>query len=266
MTQRDQPETRFAAVGAGRGVFSSKARDYARGRPAYPPALFAQIEQHLGAGEPLRIADVGAGTGVLTQGWLERGHQVIAVEPNDEMRAAADSVLGQHPHYRSMAAPAEATRLPAAAVDLVTAAQAFHWFEPEGFRRECLRILRPEGQVALIWNDRATEAAVHKSLDSVFEEFGGQQRTAQAVRAAQQQGVRAFFTAGAFDSWRFEHEQHLDRSGLRSLVFSRSYMPAPDAPAGLAAARKIDALFEAFATNDGLSLPYSCVLFLGRPG
>jgi SAM-dependent methyltransferase len=266
MTQHDELEARFAAAGGGRSVFSRKALDYARGRPAYPAALFEHIERHLGAGESLRIADVGAGTGLLTQGWLERGHAAFAVEPNDEMRAAADKLLGRDPRYRSVAAPAEATTLTAAAFDLVTAAQSFHWFEPVAFRRECLRILRTAGQVALIWNDRASDSAVQTALDSVFEEFGGIQRTAQAVRQSQQQGVQAFFGAGAFGTWRFDHAQQLDREGLRGMVFSRSYMPAADSPAGLAAARKIDALFNAFATNDVLSLPYRCVLFLGRPG
>jgi SAM-dependent methyltransferase len=266
MSQPNELAARFADVGGPLQVFASKADDYARGRPTYPAALFAHVEARLGQPAPLAIADVGAGTGLFTAGWLARGHQVIAVEPNDAMRATADALLGTQAAYRSVGATAEATTLPVGCVDLVTAAQAFHWFDPLAFRAECLRILRPGGQVALVWNDRSSDAPIHLALDRIFATFGGNKRMLMTVRAAQLDGVRSFFGDHArMEQWTTEHSQVLDREGLRALVLSRSYMPGPQAEDRLAAERAIDALFDSFAAQGTVALPYRTGLFFGRP-
>lgn len=266
MSQPNELAARFADVGGPLQVFGSKASDYARGRPGYPAALFAHIESRLGQPAPITVADVGAGTGLFTAGWLARGHEVIAVEPNDAMRAAADALLGAQTGYRSIGATAEATTLPSGCVDLVAAAQAFHWFDPPAFRAECLRILRPHGQVALVWNDRAADAPIHLALDQIFATFGGAKRMRMAVRAAQLDGVRHFFGDRAdVAQWTAEHSQVLDRDGLRAAVLSRSYMPAPHADERASAERAVDALFDRFAADGTVALPYRTVLFFGRP-
>jgi SAM-dependent methyltransferase len=265
MSQPNELAARCADVGGPLQVFASKVDDYTRGRPAYPAALFAEIASRLGQRAPLVIADVGAGTGLFTAGWLARGHQVIAVEPNDAMRAAADALLGAQAGYRSIGAPAEATTLQPHCIDLVTAAQAFHWFDPLAFRAECLRVLRPDGRVALVWNDRKADAPVHLALDEIFATFGGAKRMLMAVRAAQLDGVRAFFGGAEVEHWTTEHHQVLDRAGLRALVLSRSYMPAPHADDRPAAERAIDALFASFAVDGAVELPYRTMLFYGRP-
>ena len=100
------------------------------------------------------IADVGSGTGIMTRLFLENGNRVFAVEPNREMRQDAERNLASYAQYVSVDATAEETTLPAASADFVVAAQAFHWFDREQVRPEFVRILRPEGWVVLVWNDR----------------------------------------------------------------------------------------------------------------
>ncbi|MBV8308551.1 MAG: class I SAM-dependent methyltransferase, partial [Gammaproteobacteria bacterium] len=129
--------------------FSARADHYRRARPAYPAAALDLLAAHCGLKPGAIVADVGSGTGILTEQLLERGAQVIAVEPNDAMRAAAEEQLGAEARFRSVGASAEATTLPAQSVDLWVAAQAFHWFDAVRARLEALRVLRRGGFAAL---------------------------------------------------------------------------------------------------------------------
>lgn len=252
----------YAASGGLHAVFGDKVADYQASRPDYPPALFEQLAQGLGAAAA--IGDLGAGTGLLTEGLLARGWRVWAIEPNEGMRAACDRRLGGRPGYRSAAGSAEAVPLPDASLDLLTAAQAFHWFQIEAARAEALRVLKPGGQVALIWNDRA-DTPLHRALNEIFARHGGARR--YALLAAEDRGqLDRFFLSAPPQQWQWPHAHRLDVRGLLSLVFSRSYMPRPDSPAGQAAASELLALFERLAEADGrVEVAYTTVLFLGRP-
>jgi SAM-dependent methyltransferase len=261
MTNARDADASFADVGGTVGVFGSKATDYAVARPGYPEALYDQLE--LPGTRELTIADVGAGTGLLTAGLLARGHTVVAVEPNASMRAQADAVLGVQVRYRSAAGRAEDTGLASASVDLVTAAQAFHWFDAAAFRRECLRILRPHGRVALIWNDRADDP-FNQALTGLFVEYGGTKRAAMVASNVKGENITQFF-GGAIEAWSTTHTQVLDAAGLTALAFSRSFMPPAQSPAGEEARRAIDVLFAQYAVNGLVHLPYRTLLFLGRP-
>ncbi|BCU76219.1 class I SAM-dependent methyltransferase [Luteolibacter sp. LG18] len=247
----------------GTTVFSTKADDYQTARPGYPAAWFDALAAEGLLARSTVVADIGAGTGLLTAGLLDHGAQVTAVEPNDEMRAACDALLGGRPGYRGVAGTAEHTSLAEASVDLVTAAQAFHWFQIEEARREFLRILKPGGQVALVWNDRLGDDPLHQSLVVIMEEAGGVARQAM-LSQENKAGVPAFF-GGPYRTLEHAHEQHLTREGLRGLLFSRSYMPPRDSPAGARALAEIDRVFDLHAEGDTVRVRYRTVTMLGRP-
>lgn len=253
----------YAASGGLHAVFGDKVADYQASRPDYPASLFDTLEQQLG-GEAA-VGDLGAGTGLLTQGLLERGWRVCAIEPNDAMRAACVQRLGGRAGFRSAAGSAEAIPLADASLDLLTAAQAFHWFEIEAARAEALRVLKPSGQMALIWNDRRLDMPLHQALDDMFMRYGGERRG--ALLASEERGrLDLFFRGAPPHQWQWPHEHRLDARGLASLAFSRSYMPRPDSEAGSAAGAELLALFERFAEDDGrVAVLYTTVLFLGRP-
>ncbi len=242
--------------------FSGKVADYVASRPDYPAALLDALAE-CGALRPgSDVADIGAGTGQLTRSLLERGHRVTAIEPNDEMRAACDALLGALPGYRSLPGSAEATGLADASVDLVTAAQAFHWFDVPQARREALRILRPSGQVALVWNDRDDDA-LQQGLTALFAAHGSAARDrmlAQDDRAK----VPQFFGHAPHER-RFDHAHRLDLPGLASLVFSRSYMPPRHSEAGRRAEAAVAELFRRHAVEGCVAMRYRTVLMLGRP-
>jgi SAM-dependent methyltransferase len=137
--------------------FSGRVQNYVRYRPGYPPAVLDVLRAETGLAPAHVVADVGSGTGISARLFLDAGHAVHAVEPNADMRAAAEALLGDDARFRSVDGTAEATTLPDASVDYVVAAQAFHWFDPPAVRREWRRILRPGGWMVLLWNARKTD-------------------------------------------------------------------------------------------------------------
>jgi len=137
--------------------FSNRAEDYARYRPGYPPEILGLLGTWCQFSPQHVIADIGSGTGLLSQIFLENGNRVFGVEPNAEMRAAGEEFLRRYPRFTSVAGSAEATTLRDDSVDFVAAAQAFHWFEKEPTRREFRRILKARGRVVVLWNERLLE-------------------------------------------------------------------------------------------------------------
>ena len=254
----------YAADGGAPGVFSQKVADYAASRPDYAAALFDLLASRCPPSVGGLVADVGAGTGLLTRDLLRRGYDVVAVEPSAAMRAEADRQLGASAGYRSVDGTAEAMPLAAASVDLVAAAQAFHWFDIERARAEFLRVLKPRGSVALIWNDRVFEDPLHVAFDELSARFGGARRGALLAHEDRAH-VPRFFGAGRWEELAWPHAHRLDAAGFLALIFSRSYIPARDTPAGREVAAAAQAVFDRFATDGAVEVRYRTVLFFGRP-
>jgi len=264
MTKGTPLASAFAEAGGVQRVFDGKAHDYERARPGYPAALYEHIESLVGRGAVLSIADIGAGTGLFTCGWLDRGHRVVAVEPNDPMREAADALLRGQPRYRSTNGSAEATAVADASVDLVTAAQAFHWFDALAFRAESLRILRPGGLAAIVWNDRADDD-LNRDLTALFADFGGARRAAIAAGLVQEEAIGRFFGNGSVRAWSTTHAQLLDAARFAALAFSRSFMPPRDSAPGAAAQSALQEIFDRWARDGHVRLAYVTHALVGRP-
>lgn len=144
--------------------FSGRAGVYQASRPGYPAALSEHLAS-LGM-RGARVADIGAGTGIFSRLLLELGCMVFAVEPNSDMRHTAELELKTCDRFSIGSGTAENTGLPEASLSFVTAAQAFHWFDPDAFRQECLRILEPGGLAVFVWNSRReNDEAVQKNAD-----------------------------------------------------------------------------------------------------
>lgn len=140
--------------------FSSRVADYVRYRPDYPPALLEWLHGPMDVSHQARVADIGAGTGISSRQFLASGHPLVAVEPNAAMRAAAEEWLApQYPGFSAVDGRAEATGLDDASIDLVSVAQAFHWFDTVAVRAEWQRILCPGGLALIYWNSRLLDAS-----------------------------------------------------------------------------------------------------------
>src|SRR5260370_16718477 len=138
--------------------FSDRVENYVGYRPGYPSQVIDTLKAECGLKPEHVVADIASGTGIWTRVLLENGNQVFAVEPNRDMRLAGERLLADFSTFRSVAGSAEATTLPDRSVDLVTAAQAGHWFDRRRARREFVRILKPVGWLVLLWNERRTDS------------------------------------------------------------------------------------------------------------
>lgn len=254
-----------------RGRFSDRADAYVRGRPGYPEDAVTFATEGL----PLqaRVVDVGAGTGILTQQLLERGLDVIALEPNPAMRAAATRELARHVGVEVRDGTAEVMGLPDQSVDLVTCAQTFHWLDPVAFRRECLRVLRPsDGRVAILWNQRRRDDSAFARAYEAFLEEHGVDYAAVSARYDDPAALAAFY-GDRPAPWRrvFPHTHRLDLDALLARAASSSYLPGPDDPRHGAMVAALRALFARHAGTVTGGVPatvemgYDCVVYVGRP-
>jgi SAM-dependent methyltransferase len=180
------------------------------------------------------------------------------------MREACDRVCGAFAGYRSVEGTAESMPLASGSVDLVTAAQAFHWFDHNAARAECLRVLKPNGTVALVWNDRLGRDPLHVALDDIFWEFGGAKRGA-ILAHEDRSDVPRFFGAAPREELSWPHAHRLDADGLLCLALSRSYMPERSTPSGNEVARRVRAIHERFQQDGTVTVRYETVAMIGRP-
>lgn len=244
--------------------FSDRVADYVRYRPDYPPALPAWLHGELGVTSGWRVADIGAGTGISAKLFLDAGHSVIAVEPNAAMREAAVAWLGGNPRFRAVDGRADASGLPDADIDLVTVAQAFHWFDPEAARKEFRRILRPRGLAAIWWNSRRlTGTKFLEGYEALLQRYGTDY-TQVAERYADDASMRAWFGDGLRGAARFDHSQRLDFDGLRGRLLSSSYAPKSGNPGHEPMLHALRELFDATAVNGFVSMDYDTRVFAGE--
>lgn len=245
--------------------FGDRVEDYQRYRPDYPPQLVEWLHRDCGVSPSWEVADIGAGTGISAKLFLDAGHRVVAVEPNGPMRAAAERWLGGHEGFRSVGGRAEDTALPAASVDLVIVAQAFHWFDRKAVRAEFARILRPGGRIAVFWNSRRLQGTPFlEGYERLLREYGTDY-AAVAERYADDDAMRAWFGAGFLDSARFEHHQYLDLDGLRGRLLSSSYAPPPGHPNHEPMLKALAALYEGCAVDGAVDMRYDTRVFAGAP-
>lgn len=208
--------------------FTSRAENYARYRPGYPPAILHCLRDECGLIPDSVIADIGSGTGILTAMFLANGNRVFAVEPNEAMRLAAEASLGDYPGFMSVDGRAEATTLADNSVDFVTAGQAFHWFDAAASRVEFGRILRPGGYVALVWNARAHEGdPLMSAYERVLGDYGMGYST--VTHRSHDGDIDTLFASGR-QFRRFAHTRQIDFASFWGGFLSASYAPSPGDP------------------------------------
>lgn len=239
--------------------FSDRVEMYVKYRPHYPQAVLTCLEKECGLTETAVIADVGSGTGILTKLFLDNGNAVYGVEPNAEMRQAAEDYLAQYTRFTSVNGRSEATTLPAHSVDFVTAGQAFHWFQWQETRTEFRRILKPGGIVALVWNERRQQAdSFEDAYDAWLQEIPGEYR--QVVHTSRQDEIGLFFN-GRYQLRTFPNQQIFDFASLTGRFLSSSYAPLPADPLYLTMMTHLRQLFDQYAENGRITFHYQTRLY-----
>jgi SAM-dependent methyltransferase len=243
--------------------FSNRVANYIKYRPDYPREIIGFLEANCGLTHESIIADVGCGTGISSRLFLENCNRVIGVEPNDAMRAAAEEQLAEFPDFTAIDGTSDRTTLPDASVDIVVAAQAFHWFDPEKTRPEFHRILKPGGHIVLIWNERQLD-----STPFLREYEGFLLRHANDYPVVRHENIHAEelqkFFRQEMHTATFENVQVFDFYGLKGRMLSASYMPNENDAAFPDMIEELRIVFAKHAENGRIKIFYDTNVYFSQ--
>ena len=243
--------------------FSSRVADYIRYRPGYPSEVLPWLRTECGLKPGHVVADIGSGTGFLSELFLKNGNRVYGVEPNDAMREAGEEYLASYDNFSSIVGSAEATTLESGSVDFVSAGQAFHWFEPYATRREFRRILKAKGWMVALWNDRQTDTPFADGYEHLLVKYGTDYKV---VREAYPEAhvMQEFFGAATVSQRVLPNEQVLDWEGLVGRLRSSSYAPEEEHPNYAPMLADLEQLFHASEKDGHVCMQYATHVYYGR--
>ena len=245
--------------------FSSRVENYIRYRPGYPSQVLETLGAECGLTSNSVVADIACGTGILTKMLLENGNTVFGVEPNREMREAAERLLAGHPKFTSVAGTAEASNLPDRSVDFATAAQAAHWFDLGKARKEFMRILKQDGWAVLIWNERSTDTTPFlRVYEELLLAFGTDYEQVRHEHTTDKIGD--FFLSSPFQSREFDMRQEFSYEELEGRLLSSSYAPMQGHSKYEPMLHELRRVFEQFKENGRVGMDYRTKMFFGTLG
>ncbi len=245
--------------------FSSRVENYVKYRPGYPKAVVEFLRAECGLTSTSLVADIGSGTGKLTEVFLQNCNRVIGIEPNREMREAAERLLKDYPRFQSISGTAEATTLQDHTVDFIVAGQAFHWFNREPTRQEFLRILKPGGWVALVWNDRKTDASPFlTAYEELLVTYATEYRAVNH-KNLDPATIGSFFGPAGFRRAAFPNAQMFDLAGLQGRLLSSSYAPESGHPNHLPMLEALRDLFNKHQSNGQVVIECDTAVYYGQP-
>jgi ubiquinone/menaquinone biosynthesis C-methylase UbiE len=258
--------------------FTGRAEDYDRYRQRYPAAeILERLRAWCSLAPNWLVADIGAGTGMLSEAFLENGNRVIAIEPNLDMRNRMHTHFANTPQLEIVDATAEATTLPGASVDVVAAGRAFHWFDPQRALAEFRRILKPGGWVVLVSQGRThqvadlapadrTPAFTQQTVDfeQLLTEYGTDYQRVRSGYRIHDNMRELFGPEAELHQAQLHGVQQLDWPAFRGHSMSLSVIPQPDHPNYEAFQRELRLYFDAHASAGILTMPTTCYITAAR--
>jgi len=244
--------------------FSSRVGNYVQYRPRYPREVIATLREECGLTSSSIVADIGSGSGALTELFLENGNKVFAVEPNREMREAAERRLHNYAGFRSIAGRAEATSLEDRSVDFTVVGQAFHWFDVTQTRREFLRILKPPGWTMVVWNEREYDTTPFlREYDELLQRYATDYARVKH-KSAYDNGLAEFFGTGRFTERNFSVRQEMDFAGVKGRMLSSSYTPEPGHPNHEPMMAQLMRIYQSHQVNGHVAFQYITRMYWGQ--
>lgn len=247
--------------------FSDRVENYIKYRPHYPQSVVNILLQKNHLSTDAVVADVGSGTGISAELFLKNNFKVIGIEPNEAMRNAAEIYLQEYVQkdkFISINGNDCSTTLKDNSVDFIVAAQAFHWFNKLAFKKECKRILKPNAQVALIWNDRRTGGNDFLKLYEEFlKMFAIDYKQVNHKNTQSKEIFDAFFGENNYAEYNLRNHQDVDLLGLRGRVLSSSYMPNADHPDYEQMMYVLRKIYQRYQENNKVRLEYDTKIYVG---
>jgi ubiquinone/menaquinone biosynthesis C-methylase UbiE len=244
--------------------FSDKVDNYIKYRPHYPEDVVTYLQNEGVIFENSVVADIGSGTGISTELFLPNVKKVYGVEPNDNMRNAGEKLLSHYDNFISINGEAENTTLPDNSIDVVTAGQAFHWFDVEKSRKEFNRILKDRGYVVLMWNARQLSGTPFlDEYEKLLLEFGTDYIKVRHESVSHEIKVK-FYGNDKFASKKFYNEQILDYEGLKGRLLSSSYIPRHGEHGYDEMLEELRKIFDKHNKEGKIKVIYNTEVYVGR--
>lgn len=244
--------------------FNDKAEKYEKYRPSYPKESLEIIQEqcHLALNNNIFIADIGSGTGKFTELLLEKDCNVYAIEPNDNMREIAEAKFIDNPNYNSINSNAENTGLDDNSVDLITVAQALHYFDIEKAKDEFKRILKSNSKVVLLWNFRYRESDFMKEYEKIVYTFHSKDLQPTFAQDKMNESVyNKLFSE--YKDFSIPYTQELDFNDLWGRVLSSNHAPKKNDPNYNKLYKNIKELFDKYQHNKKIKFEYHTKVVIG---
>lgn len=239
--------------------FFDRVTDYIKYRPNYPEEIAYILERETKLNITKKIADIGSGTGISSLLFLKRNYSVIGVEPNKEMRNAAEQILSDYKKFKSVEGTAENTNLPDKSVDLIFSGQAFHWFDKEKSKIEFGRILKDNGNLVLVWNSRSTKSSFQKEYEKALLDNIEEYKFVNHRNISESE-ISNFFFPKTMNKICIDNKQVLDMQGLKGRLLSSSYCPkSGDVHNKLM--EKIEQIFRKYQVNNEIEFEYETQIY-----
>ncbi|MFK7776136.1 MAG: class I SAM-dependent methyltransferase [Saprospiraceae bacterium] len=244
--------------------FSQKVETYIKYRPGYPSTLIDFFSNKIQGTKDAIIADIGSGTGILTEPFLKNGNVVFGIEPNKEMREGGEQFLENYPKFQSISGTAEATNLPSSSVDFIMAGQAFHWFDVEKSKVEFERILKKNGQVLLIWNTRDdVRSHFMKEYNQYLLTYSTDYQLIMH-RRLERETFSKFYGNQEIKKIELENYQIFDLDGLIGRYMSCSYSFDANHSKHKEAMQELEKIFKKHEENNRVKMWYKTEVYFGK--
>jgi ubiquinone/menaquinone biosynthesis C-methylase UbiE len=240
--------------------FSNRVENYIKYRPDYPAEAINFLYDKLRINEQSSIAEIGSGTGIFTKQIIEKVEKIYAVEPNKEMREAAEKSLIVFNNFISIDASAENTSLPDHSVDFVISAQAFHWFDRIKARKEFKRILKSDCIVILLWNNRLFNTEFLKQYEIILKKYATDYNEVNHLLITEKE-LSEFYSQ--FEKITFPNKQTFNHEGLIGRLLSSSYVPLPGEKNHDLLFKEIEKIYKLYAENGKVDFNYITELYWG---
>jgi ubiquinone/menaquinone biosynthesis C-methylase UbiE len=241
--------------------FSKRSEGYLRYRAGYSTVLLDFLKMECGLTPQCVVADVGSGTGLLAELFLQNGNRVYGIEPNREMREAAEHVLGSYPGFHSLATRAESTSLASGSVEFVTVGRALHWFDYRKALSEFSRIVKLQGWVVVVWLKRKTSTPLLAEYEELLLTYASEHRGKKRIQCE----MEAQLSAEGFKNRILDCQWIFDFDHLKGHTFSLSVSPDIGHPNYAPLLDGLEALFEKYHVNERLAFDYETSIYYGQP-
>lgn len=244
--------------------FSNKAQKYELYRPTYPEDSVLKILDLCKSvpANKIKIADIGSGTGKFTKLLLDKGFIVYAIEPNEQMRTIAENKFENYENFFSINTTAENTTLEDNSVSIITAAQAFHYFELDKVKKEFIRILNEEGKVVLLWNFRLRESNFIKEYENIiYNLHSNKVEPTHAQDNMTDELFKNFFEN--YEIVNISNSQEFDFDSLWGRTLSNNHMPNENEPEYFKLYEDIQKVFNKYQQNGKVLFQYRTQIVIG---